>query len=301
MRQYLSKFRNYLTVLLFFSISITFAQVGINTTDPKSTLDVNGSFSLREGPALTLNNGNNTNIDLGSTIYSQYRITGPTSDFSILTFLTPNNQSAADGQLLTLINTTDYKMTIVHNQGSNANQQRRIYCPSETNFVLSDKNASVTLQYNVSESRWMVASFSSNASGIDSVTLAADELITSTNFSNVPGMNLTFTAKKNTALVLLTASGFGYTNSMSLVNLRVRNGNTTIGGTTNKVQSFDDIVGTVTAWNASFSKMLTGLTVGNTYTFQVQVQVEGIFGTPGVGIYPQTNPDSHHLTLSVLQ
>lgn len=112
----------FFSFLFLFSFTC-FGQVGIGNTDPKSALDVNGALSLREGVALNLINNNNIDINLGTPIYSQYRITGPTANFKILTFLTPNGVSAADGQLLTLINTTNFKMTIVHDQGSSPEVQ----------------------------------------------------------------------------------------------------------------------------------------------------------------------------------
>ena len=53
--------------------------------------------------------------------------------------------------------------------------------------------------------------------------------------------SVTFTATQTEALVTLTSSGFGYTNSMAYIAMRVMNGATSIGGTMNKIQSYDDI------------------------------------------------------------
>jgi hypothetical protein len=150
-------------------------------------------------------------------------------------------------------------------------------------------------------SRWVRVEDSSPTA--NSVSLANDLEISSGTFTNVPGMVLTFTARKSSVLILLTASGFGYTNSMSYVQLRVRNitaGNT-IGGTNTKIQSYDDVTGTITPWSASFSKVLTGLTVGTNYTLRVQGAVGGILGVNNAAIQPISNPDSHHITLSVMQ
>src|SRR5690554_897353 len=145
----------YSTLFVFCFLSNGYSQVGIGNTDPKSALDVSGALSLREGPALLLTN-NNENIELGTTIYSIYRVTGPTGDFNILSFNTPEGISANDGQLLTLINTTPFKMTLVHDDGSVGNPQRRIYCPNGLNLVLEGQNATVTLQYNTFLERWVV-------------------------------------------------------------------------------------------------------------------------------------------------
>ena len=112
--------------------------------------------------------------------------------------------------------------------------------------------------------------------------------------------------KKTSALVNLTASGIGYTNSLGIVNLRVRNitDNITIGGTNTKIQSlYEDFWGSysVTSWSCSFSKLMTGLTVGNTYTLRVQGSTTAIYGTNGAAIYTSSYPNNNHLTLSVIQ
>jgi hypothetical protein len=67
------------------------------------------------------------------------------------------------------------------------------------------------------------------------------------------------------------------------------------------MQSYDNGSGSITAWNASFSKLMTGLTAGTVYTLIVQGRVEGVLGTPDAGIYEASFPDAHHMTLSVIQ
>ncbi len=140
---------------LFFLFSFNgFAQVGINTTDPTTVLDVNGALSLRESPiALSLVNGVNTDIDLGLTPYSQYAINSPTASFSIDGISCVG--ALADGQIVRLVNTTDQLMTIINNNTGGL----KIVCPSETNLILPGKNSSVTLQYNKSLGRWTVAAY----------------------------------------------------------------------------------------------------------------------------------------------
>ena len=156
-----------------------------------------------------------------------------------------------------------------------------------------------------------------SAGDIQSVSLSTDIEISSSTFTDVPSMpTLTFTAEKTEALVTLSASGYGYINSMSWVELRVWNNNTSssVGGTNNKIQNTDVYVvydpfwgintwnfRTVTIWSTSFSKLLTGLTIGNIYTLKVQGQVGGSVGTPNAAIFPITYSDSQHLTLTVIQ
>lgn len=117
------------------------------------------------------------------------------------------------------------------------------------------------------------------------------------------GVSVTFTATKSTALVELTASGYGYTNSMSYVGLRVFNvtTGTSVGGTIEKIQNYDDMSGTVTTWSCSFSKLISGLTAGSSYTLKVQGGVSGIMGTPNAVIDAASTPDQDHLTLNVIQ
>lgn len=139
------------------------------------------------------------------------------------------------------------------------------------------------------------------ALGIHSTSLANDIQISSAAFANVPGMTVTFTATQTEALVMFSASGFAFTNSMAFVQFRIRNGATSLGGTNTKMQSYDDVTGTVTSWSCSFNRKVTGLTIGTVYTFTVQGQVAGILGTPNAAIFSATQSDGHHMNLTVLQ
>jgi hypothetical protein len=139
------------------------------------------------------------------------------------------------------------------------------------------------------------------AVNVTSVSLAADYTVTTAAWTNVTGINVTFTATKTSALVMFSASGFAYTNSMAFVQFRVRDGATTLGGTNTLTQNYDDVTGTVTPWSCTFTKNITGLTVGTSYTYRVQAQRNGILGTYDTVIQAATSPDSHHLSLTVLQ
>jgi len=136
---------------------------------------------------------------------------------------------------------------------------------------------------------------------VSSVSLGVDYTVTSTTFTDIAPMSVTFTATKTSALVIFSSSGNGYTNSMSFVVFRIRNGATSIGATNTHMQDFDDVTGTVTPWSCAVNKKVTGLVVGSSYTFQVQALCDGILGTYSAAIQAGSNPDNHHMTLSVIQ
>lgn len=87
--------------ILLFSVLITpaliFSQVGINTADPKTTLDINGSLSNREATVSVVSNTVSITPNM-----SQYKIIGTaTTDFTITA--DPGN---IDGQRLVIFNNT---------------------------------------------------------------------------------------------------------------------------------------------------------------------------------------------------
>ena len=152
--------------LFTFLFTAVFAQknVGIGTTSPVTKLDIEGALSLREGATLVLSNGGahagaNDNITLpaitGTTdISSFYRITGPSTTFSIYG-ITP--VSGADGQMVTLINTTGKVMTIINN--NSAGTGSGIITQTGGNLVDNSSaaaNSSITLQYNKTAGLWYV-------------------------------------------------------------------------------------------------------------------------------------------------
>ncbi len=153
-----------LAALVLISVAGAKAQksIGINTNDPKSTFDVNGNLALREGPSLVLANGGasggvNDNIvlpditGLSGVKASFYRITGPSAAFSIYGVV-PN--SGADGQLVTLLNTTTNVMTVKNNASSiPANSIKTL---SGADMVTVAGMSSITLQYNKTDARWYV-------------------------------------------------------------------------------------------------------------------------------------------------
>lgn len=297
----------YFFLFLFLLINYyTFSQVGINNTDPQTSLDVSGALSLRTGSDLSLANGTNNDITLGATHYSFYRITGPSAAFSIGS-IAASSGGTSDGQILILENNTTQAMTILHDTGGT--DENRILCPGGQNFVLNGQYATVTLVYQTNHNRWVVIDKADLSSTMDSVTLSADfSLVTTLVFTDITGMSLTFVAQKPTALVSLSGSGDADSQlAAGIIDIRVvyDPSGTVIGGTHEKLTTFDDVYGALgSAWSVDFTKPISGLTVGNTYTIKVQALFDPILffvGTPPtLRILPATLPNDHHLTLSVI-
>ncbi|MDC7997520.1 hypothetical protein [Gilvibacter sediminis] len=137
-----------------------------------------------------------------------------------------------------------------------------------------------------------------------SVSLTTNEILAGSSYTAVPGMKLTFTAEKSEVMLNLTMSGVAYTNSLSYGSFRVYDTttNTVLGGTTTNSQSIHESGSstyTITTWSGAFSKLLTGLTVGQTYELELQVKTTNLYGTDGIAIFPDYYPDTNHATLSI--
>jgi len=308
---YIPHRRAFVIGCLFLLLSFNaFAQVGIGTTDPKTVLDVDGALSLREGTALSLGNADNNNISLGTTPYSLYRITGPTAAFSI-TGLTP--LTGADGQIVTLENTTTHTMTIVHDATSTA--ANRIYCPGANNFVLVGQYATVTLQYNSSQSRWVIINYADKRYGdnIQSSVGTSDISTTSTSYEDMTDMSITFIPKHSTVYVTFSAAGhldIGATNpayaEFQLVN--VTSGSVTITGTSVMTSDFyrNGGIGSgfelSTSWNAQIAMYPVAVTPGTSTTLKMQWRRIFVSGNNGIELYNSASAlrDSSHRVLTIL-
>lgn len=196
-----------LTALTFvFLLSFNgFSQVGINTISPTTTLDVEGAISLRESPRpLRVGNGLNTDITLtGDVPYSHYLIEGPTAAFQINGIKTVAD---ADGQIVRLVNNTDYIMTLVHNEGD----ELKIICPAGKNLVVGGRNSSVTLQYSKGLRKWTVFGYSApSSSALVRKTVFGTTNIARQNSSWAPmdGLTITFTPVNPVVYIIFNAYG----------------------------------------------------------------------------------------------
>ena len=146
-----------LIIILILLNPMLSAQVGVKTNDPKTYLDINGAISLREGPEIVLTNGDNNNIKFGSSPYSFYKITGPTTFFNI-NGIVP--LSGVDGQIVVLQNVSNQpvgsQIMYVINESNSSTATNRILLPGQSKFMVRGKYATITLQYSVSQSRWLL-------------------------------------------------------------------------------------------------------------------------------------------------
>lgn len=175
-------------------------RVGVKSViTPNSVLDVNGDLALREGTAIAVVNGSNNLSPVGE--FSHYRLTGATAAFTISTIANGN-----DGQLLTLINQTGQSMTIAQNDvangiltGTGASLSSTVTTPS-----------TVTLLYNASLARWVVASQSGMANTNSWNVTGNTGTAAATNFlGTTDNVNLTFRTNNAERARLSTAGTLG--------------------------------------------------------------------------------------------
>ena len=132
------------------------------------------------------------------------------------------------------------------------------------------------------------------SANIVSSSITGENTLTSTAFANLPGCNITFTPTATSVLIEFTASGFGYTNSNSIVEFTVLVNGVTVGGTMEKV----GVVATgasLTPWSVAFSKKCNVIASGSN-TVQVQYRTTAITGTTGIVI--NNSQPANHATVS---
>jgi hypothetical protein len=101
---------------------------GFNIDTPRVTVDVNGSFAVKEA-SIALASGNNQNVALTATA-SQLYVTGPAAVYNI-----GGLTNGVPGRKITLINYTSYAMTLNHNDAGSS-VGNRFALASNTNLVV---------------------------------------------------------------------------------------------------------------------------------------------------------------------
>jgi hypothetical protein len=141
-----------LVVILFLSTQLTAQNVGVNTTTPEAALDVNGDVIFRTGD-LIVADGITLALDVTSTKFSYYRITGPVADFTLAGIT-----AGVDGRLLTLFNRSGFVMQL-NNEDPSASATDQIMTGTDANMLIPFKGV-INLQYDATEQKWIVKSSS---------------------------------------------------------------------------------------------------------------------------------------------
>lgn len=279
-------------------------------------IGINGSISIGEGNALTFVNGLNSSISLGTYPFSQYRITGPSANFSLGSIIPI---ASSDGQVITLINTTNFPFTIIHNHTGTTDQSLRIYCPKEADFVLNGKYSTVTLQYNKTLLRWVITNAvdGTNApygSNIQSVKGITDTSINSVNFADMQGMTLTFTPTHSTVYVSFSASGYMDVSGTIPENagaafrlINVTNGNRVEAGISVLATDYDSDTdyygnfyeGVISAWNAGLNMFPVTVTPGVSTTLKVQWSRDALAYAKTLRCDVVSDPDGAHRSMTI--
>jgi hypothetical protein len=196
-------------ILIFLaSAQITAQNVGVNTNTPEAALDVNGDVIFRTGD-LVVADGITLALDVSSTKFSYYRVTGPVADFTLAGIT-----AGIDGRLLTLFNRSGFSMQL-NNEDPSASVTDQIMTGTDADITIPFKGI-VNLQYDAIEQKWIVKSSSKGGGTIlpGSLWDVSGNNIVNTNTGNV-GIGINAPADK---LNVVTAGGnYGITHTAGAV------------------------------------------------------------------------------------
>ncbi len=187
-----------LIVITFCSLIVFSQNVGINTETPQAALDVNGDVILKTSD-LAVADGINLALDINTTRFSYYRLSGPTADFTVAGITAGN-----DGRLLTLFNRTGFTMQL-NNEDVNAALADMIVTGTAADITIPNKGI-VNLQYDATEQKWIVKSSSKGASagGAGFWDVSGNNIFNNNSGNvgigtNIPGTKLTIETPYNTS------------------------------------------------------------------------------------------------------
>ena len=120
--------------------------VGIGTSTPAVSLDVDGGLAFRIG-STTVSNGANNNVAVGNRSF--FIVSGATAAFSITGLA-----AGGDGQLIVLFNSTAQNMTIA-NQNAGSSAANRIITTTGADMATTGVGCAMLI-YSTSVSRWVL-------------------------------------------------------------------------------------------------------------------------------------------------
>jgi hypothetical protein len=121
---------------------------GVNTEAPQVFWDINGDIAYRQ-QTINIVSGLYNNVAPGQ--FSFLKVEGAAGPFQLSGFA-----GGQDGKILTVINLSPHNMTIINDNASNP--ANRILTQSGANIITTG-SGSVTMQYSVADSRWIVIAY----------------------------------------------------------------------------------------------------------------------------------------------
>jgi hypothetical protein len=145
--------KNFIIIgLLIFYQNCFCQKIGINTENPASTLDINGSLAIR-ATKLDVKHAFNTKVDLLTDRKSAYVVLNSVDQPLIFYGLV----GGSDGRIVVLWNSGSYSLTLV-NDANEANYDYRIKTTNNENIVIAP-NGYVTLIYDILFEKWRVIAY----------------------------------------------------------------------------------------------------------------------------------------------
>lgn len=149
--------------------------VGLNVSNPKTRLDIDGAYATRE-KTLTLSNGRNDNIAIGDASF--VRIVGPTSPFSITGIADGTN-----GKRVRIANMTGQDWTIM-DSSTYSTLGNRIETNTGSDIIVSGPVPVLDMIYDSVTNQWLLGTLNANQviGAVGSIVYkykTADESVTS--------------------------------------------------------------------------------------------------------------------------
>lgn len=284
-------------LILLLCIDAHSQNVGINTNIPNTVLDVNGALALR-GTALSLANADNNDVVLSGNSF--FRITGPSAAFAVTGLM-----GGVDGKLITLYNATNFALTI-KNLYAGSTPINQIKTLNGSDIIFGAGNSSVTLQYNSTDTKWIVIAQQGikptqtfNQSAVSVYGTAS--LSSSSQQTLIPGLTQTVTVPQNGDLYISSAGGLATTSTVATgfsvidVYLLIDNFTLSYGGY-HRVYAANTtgVVGVVGYWGLSVALTLAP----GSHT--ISVVATGVSGSTATISGSNTSPLEGTLTVMIL-